>query len=57
MTERNCDLPDIAAEVEAMKEDAAFNEMNDEPLDMKIFHYNQNVISMILTDMLERGRG
>ena len=54
MTERNCDLPDIAAEVEEMKMEAAKEEMD---LDDRIFTYNQNVISMILTDMLERGRG
>jgi hypothetical protein len=29
----------------------------EEPLDMRAFDYNRNTISMILTDMLERGRG
>ena len=51
---RNCDLPELAAEVEAMKEDAAKEAMD---RDDRIFTYNKQVIGMVLSDMLERGRG
>ena len=47
------DRADAELERLALEAEAASYE---EPLDMRMFDYNRNTISMILTDILERGR-